>query len=140
RISEIRRVPDVPATTVTCRDDCSVAQINLTLLAVDIYATGASPHRDPCRHLPVGLVGPVDRHLTGGTAGEEQRAVNLIMSFRGKDFAQRGSADSRWCTQVPSQQIDRMSGIVIEATTSFGLSTAPRRAFGLQHDRPVRLD
>ncbi len=139
RLGQLRRVADVPSGLVALGDGRGVAQVDLDLLAVGEDPPGRAPDRDSGGHLPVGLVGPVDRDARALAVVVEQRAVHLVVDLAREDRVQDGAADADRLAEVPVQEVQRVRGVVVQGSAALLLAAAPRAALGLENYRSVRL-
>ena len=139
RLGQLRRVADVPARLVALDGRSGLPKVDLDLLPVGIDPPRAAPDRHGGRHLPMGVVRPVDRQLAGHPVGEPDRAVDLVLRLGGEDRVHGAARHPLGRPEEPGEQVDRVRRVVVECAAPGRPTAPPGTALGLEDDRPVGL-
>src|ERR1700694_263607 len=99
-----------------------------------------APYRDLCVHLAMAFVTPVRRNLGSLPIREKKRRVNLILHLAREDLVEYCAADRIRRTHQVNCQIDRVTGIVIQAATTLVPCRPPGSALGPENHGPVSFN
>src|SRR6185437_6946529 len=122
---EVGGVAEVPAWLEVLERLRKRAQVDLDLLPVDIDAAVRAPEAELHGHLAEGLVAPIGRELAFDTLGEMERRVDLIIDVIREDAVEHGAGDCLRPRGEVVHQIDRVAGVVEEASAAFAFPGPP---------------